>query len=37
MTKRVPVRAGEPERDAFRRIARCERDFWQMAHAGCDG
>ncbi len=34
---RVLADAGEPERDAFRWIARYERDFWQMAYTGCDG
>ncbi len=29
--------AGEPECDAFRWIARYERDFWQMAYTGRDG
>ncbi len=34
---RVLADAGEPERDAFRWIARYERDFWQMAYTGRDG
>jgi thiaminase/transcriptional activator TenA len=34
---RVLVRAGKPERDAFRWVARYERDFWQMAYTGRDG
>lgn len=34
---RVLADAGEPERDAFRWIARYERDFWQMAFTGRDG
>jgi thiaminase/transcriptional activator TenA len=28
---------GEAEREAFRWIARYERDFWQMAYSGADG
>jgi thiaminase/transcriptional activator TenA len=31
---RVLARGGEAERDAFRWIARYERDFWQMAYSG---
>jgi len=34
---RVLARGGEAEREAFRWIARYERDFWQMAYAGGDG
>ena len=34
---RVLADAGEPEREAFRRIASYERDFWQMAYTGRDG
>jgi thiaminase/transcriptional activator TenA len=34
---RVLADAGEPERDAFRWVARYERDFWQMAYTGRDG
>lgn len=34
---RVLARGGEAERDAFRWIARYERDFWQMAYAGSHG
>jgi thiaminase/transcriptional activator TenA len=31
---RVLARGGEAEREAFRWVARYERDFWQMAYAG---
>jgi thiaminase/transcriptional activator TenA len=34
---RVLAGGGEAERDAFRWIARYERDFWQMAYSGDDG
>jgi thiaminase/transcriptional activator TenA len=34
---RALARGGEPEREAFRWIARYERDFWQMAYSGADG
>ncbi len=34
---RVLADAGEPESDAFRWIARYERDFWQMAYTSRDG
>jgi thiaminase/transcriptional activator TenA len=33
---RVLARGGEAEREAFRWIARYERDFWQMAFSGSD-
>ena len=32
-----PFLDGDAEREAFRWIARYERDFWQMAYAGGDG
>jgi thiaminase/transcriptional activator TenA len=34
---RALARGGDPEREAFRWIARYERDFWQMAYSGGDG
>ena len=34
---RVLARGGDRERDAFRWVARYERDFWQMAYSGDDG
>lgn len=34
---RVLAHAGEAEREAFRTVARYERDFWQMAFALADG
>ena len=34
---RVLARGGDAERDAFRWIARYERDFWQMAYSSGDG
>jgi len=34
---RALTRGGDPEREAFRWIARYERDFWQMAYSGADG
>ncbi len=33
---RVLAHGGEAEREAFRWVARYERDFWQMAYAGRD-
>ena len=34
---RVLAGGGEAEREAFRQVARYERDFWQMAFSGDDG
>ncbi len=36
-TNRVLARGGEAEREAFRWIARYERDFWEMAYSGRNG